>query len=286
MTSDLRTEMQKRMDELVRGNANTPEQLLGPMRALLGGSTARVDVTGDVLTVSQIVEQGGVTTLDKFILDPRPVSQRPQPAPSVASRERSARKQAEDGLIGGIVDALEMQHKVTTFREQVTPASGLFYDLVSLGAQTFRELLNLNATANRRLLAALRTVVTADTASEGVQISGGGSDGPLVWLDPAGAATLVLENRRSGELGVTLPCEVSVGLAEGHGAHTLALRCKPDRVVLARGERREIAVYLAAGLPNDMSVLGGKYLGELMLQLDGGGVARVPAALTIAKGAP
>ena len=35
MTSDLRTEMQKRMDELVRGNANTPEQLLGPMRALL-----------------------------------------------------------------------------------------------------------------------------------------------------------------------------------------------------------------------------------------------------------
>ncbi|MBK7830031.1 hypothetical protein [Nannocystis sp.] len=276
--------MSRQLEKLLQGGVMTTEQLRESLASWVREHKfpARVDVAGEVLVISEVVERGGEVTIDRFELDPRLVGERPRVAPSVASRERGARKDAEDAIISGLVDALELKHKATQYREQVAGESGLLYDLVNIGAQTFRELLNLNARANRRLLAALRTVTGTGSSADGVHVTAGGKGGAIVHLDPtAGAAVaLVLENHRSGELVVTLPQEVSLVLADGTGAQTLGLRCKPDRAVLLRGERCEVAVSLVSTPPEEMATAQ-TYLGEMMLALAGGGVARVPVALHV-----
>lgn len=281
--TDVRVWSEARLTELCKGGLRTAGELRPQLEALLRAAelAARVEVRGEVLVVSAILRRGGETALEKFELDPRSVGAGSPGEPSTARREIGARKAAEDTIITGLVDALELRHRLGQAREQVE--GGLLYDLLSLGAQTLRELLHLNARANRSLLSALRTLSPAGAPGEAIVVTAEGRPGAVIRFHAASnwSGELMLENRRSGDLAVTLPREVSVCRDDGTGARTLRLRCTPDLVVLVRGERRRIEVCLVDTGPEDM--VEWTSLGEMVLATEDGGLARVPVIVEVAR---
>lgn len=287
MEDGARAWIEARLAELRAGGPRTPTEL----RTLLmqkireAGRIIRVDVRGTRLAFAEMVDRGGELQLEQFELD----AGSPGATRSQAREEIAGRKQAEQALIDGLVDALELRHGMTQAKAQLRGAGGsdgpgeLLYDLIGIGAQTLRELLHLNARANRRLLAALRSLGPAAGSGEAVVVTPAGTTNALLVLDAGGATSeLTLESRRRGALTVDLPAEVSVCRPDGTGAQTLQIGCTPARVTLGRGEKRTVVVCLVKHVKVDMSK--GTLFGEMVLGTDDGGLARVAVGVAATAG--
>lgn len=282
MKDDAREWVEARLAELRAGGPRKPDELKASLEQKIreAGRFIRVDVRGSRLAFAAMVERDGEPQLKQFELDPQRPADHAGASRSQAREEIAARKQAEQMLIEGLVDALELRHGMTQAKAQLRGAGGpdgpgeLLYDLIGIGAQTLRELLHLNARANRRLLAALRSLGPAPGSGEPVVVTPAGTADALLELDAGGGTSaLTLESRRQGALTVDLPAEVSVCRPDGTGAQTLQIRCAPARVTLGRCEKRTVSVCLVN--PGRLDMSQGRLYGEMVLGTDDGAVARV-----------
>lgn len=253
----------------------------------LGGSREHLDALQSFITMSNLPATLGIVA-DEVVVTLIHVDASPRErfetftmgiaaaARSQAEREIDARHQATHSLIDGIVDSLELRYRADQAAEELRALSGgesgpagLFYDLVDLGSRTLRELLHLNARANRRLLTALQTL---GPSAPPLTVRVG--DRAVLRLVADKAATLTLENQLVSELTVSVPTELSVCRQDGTGATLVALKADPQKVTLRRGERRDIALELATHETHQHTLLG-----ELLLGGSEGKAAIIPVVI-------
>lgn len=223
--------------------------------------SATIGVVDGVVVVTLIDARAKDRGFESFIM---PIEGEPSP-PSQAKREIDARHQATQSLIEGIVDSLELRYRADQAGEELRALSGcepgpvgIFYDLVDLSSRTLRELLHLNARANRRLLTALQSLGPA-ASSLGVVRAG---DGAVLRLAVGSSATLTLENKLTAELMVTIPDQLAVCRPDGTGSICVALTVTPPKVVLPRGARCDVEIKLAAAVaPAEHDLVGELVLG-------------------------
>lgn len=231
--------------------------------------SATIGVVDGVVVVTLIDARAKGRGFESFIMpiegEPSPPSEAKPSPPSQAKREIDARHQATQSLIGGIVDSLELRYRADQAGEELRALSGgeagpvgIFYDLVDLSSRTLRELLHLNARANRRLLTALQSLGPA-ASSLGVVRAG---DGAVLRLAVGTSATLTLENKLTAELMVTIPDQIAVCRHDGTGSICVALTVSPPKVVLPRGARCDVEIKLAAAVaPAEHDLVGELVLG-------------------------
>jgi hypothetical protein len=135
----------------------------------------------------------------------------------VGRRQIRERHRVEDALIRGLADALEARHRLQDHAAQQGFGDGpkakdhgdnLFYDLVDLGARSLRELMHLNARANRLLY---------NTLSEAVPRTSYGLGGKRHVVDLSAShmqahalGSLTIENRFSRPLELVFPASVEL----------------------------------------------------------------------------